>query len=235
VVGTATEVRGLEPTALEQLGGLAGGTATASLAATVATVTVVLAVRTATVAAARRQPRRPRRPRRPGSLRTALTRAVGVVAGLGAAISVSSTTGTAGATSDSGGEEVGERSPAATPVLELLDAPTGTTAASGSPVATPVEQRSADRPAPPAGPAPTTPAGAVNRIHVVQPGEHLWQITTDHLRFTTGGWPDDREVVDAWLRLIEVNRDRLVDPDDPDLIHPGLELVLPGPDELTSR
>ena len=34
-----------------------------------------------------------------------------------------------------------------------------------------------------------------------------------------------------WRRLIEANRGRLVDPDDPDLVLPGQRFVLPALDE----
>lgn len=59
--------------------------------------------------------------------------------------------------------------------------------------------------------------------HVVQPGEHFWsiaeQVVADRSLAEPVGW--------YWRRLVDANRDRLVDPDDPDLLHPGQELVLP--------
>jgi nucleoid-associated protein YgaU len=39
--------------------------------------------------------------------------------------------------------------------------------------------------------------------------------------------------VDYWAQLVDANRDRLVDPDDPDLLLPGQVLVLP-PVELSA-
>ncbi len=68
---------------------------------------------------------------------------------------------------------------------------------------------------------------------MVRGGEHFWSIASDRLAEHLGRGPDDREVVRYWLELIDSNRDRLVDPSDPDLIHPGLELVLPDPAGLT--
>ena len=71
----------------------------------------------------------------------------------------------------------------------------------------------------------------------MQRGEHFWRIASDRVAAELGRAPSDREVVGYWLELIEANRDRLVDPDDPDLIHPGLVLVLPdtAATPLTSR
>ncbi len=93
---------------------------------------------------------------------------------------------------------------------------------------------------PPSAPSVGDPGGGgggQRPTHTVQAGEHLWGIASGRLRFVTGTPPGDRAVVDYWLRLIEANLDRLPDPDDPDLIHPGLVLVLPepGPIGVTSR
>ena len=61
------------------------------------------------------------------------------------------------------------------------------------------------------------------RNHTVLPGEHFWgiaeQVVAERGLTVT--------VADYWRLLIEANRSRLVDPDDPDLIHPGQVLVLP--------
>jgi nucleoid-associated protein YgaU len=61
------------------------------------------------------------------------------------------------------------------------------------------------------------------RNHTVLPGEHFWGIAEQVVaeRGLTVS------VADYWRLLIEANRSRLVDPDDPDLIHPGQVLVLP--------
>lgn len=64
----------------------------------------------------------------------------------------------------------------------------------------------------------------------VQSGDHLWHIATtvmgDHLDRPAA----DDEVTPYWTRLIEANRDRLPDPDNPDLLLPGLVLIVPHPD-----
>ena len=73
-----------------------------------------------------------------------------------------------------------------------------------------------DRPAP-VVPARTTPAD----VYVVQPGDSLWSIAQAHpARSPTDArwraiWAENRDVVGA----------------DPDLIHPGQSLRLPGPDQ----
>lgn len=62
---------------------------------------------------------------------------------------------------------------------------------------------------------------------VVRPGDHLWGIAEEVLAEREGGEPSEATVRALWVRLIEANRDRLVDPEDPDLILPGQRLVLP--------
>jgi nucleoid-associated protein YgaU len=42
-----------------------------------------------------------------------------------------------------------------------------------------------------------------------------------------GRVPTDEETDPYWRALVEANRDRLVDPDNPDLIFSGQQLVLP--------
>jgi len=56
----------------------------------------------------------------------------------------------------------------------------------------------------------------------VEVGDHLWGISET---VVAGG---DESVVDYWRQLIDANRDRLPDPTNPDLIHPGTHLVLPA-------
>ncbi len=65
-------------------------------------------------------------------------------------------------------------------------------------------------------------------VHLVRPGDSLWRIASEHLEARLGHAPSDDEVVPFWQRLIDLNRDRLVDPDDADLILPGQELLVPS-------
>lgn len=65
----------------------------------------------------------------------------------------------------------------------------------------------------------------------VRPGDHLWSIAEQHLA-ARGTPPAEDRVAAYWRRLIEANRDQLVDPTNPDLILPGQQFVLPAdPDD----
>ena len=85
----------------------------------------------------------------------------------------------------------------------------------------PAPDHSPPPPAPPPAPAPA-PAGGVT--WVVEPGDSLWSIAADAV-----GGGDERAVGRYWRRLIDVNRPRLVDPANPDLLVPGQELEVPPP------
>ena len=88
-------------------------------------------------------------------------------------------------------------------------------------------------------PAPPTPApratvaaddaAAGRSTWVVEPGDSFWSIAADTLSGPGSRQPTDREVDGYWRHLVRANRDRLVDKDNPDLLVPGQELVLPGP------
>ena len=61
---------------------------------------------------------------------------------------------------------------------------------------------------------------------VVEPGDHLWKISEDHLAAVLGRTAEDGEVDPYWRSVIEANRDRLLS-GDPDLIFPGETVALP--------
>lgn len=65
--------------------------------------------------------------------------------------------------------------------------------------------------------------------HTTRPGDHFWSIASDVLTRTWGRPPDDAEIIPYWEKLVEVNRRRLADPANADLIYPGQEFVLPKP------
>lgn len=62
--------------------------------------------------------------------------------------------------------------------------------------------------------------------YVVARGDHLWSIAERAVSLD-GSTADDATVALYWRALIDLNRHRLVDPDDPDLILPGQQLELP--------
>ena len=61
-------------------------------------------------------------------------------------------------------------------------------------------------------------------------GDYLWHIAETTLQRAWGRPPTDEETTRYWTRLIERNRDVLVNPDDPDLILPGQRFELPRPE-----
>ncbi len=78
-------------------------------------------------------------------------------------------------------------------------------------------------------PAPTAPSGVPTTWSVTE-GESLWSIAEDVMTARLGREATDTEIDPYWRRLVEVNRYRLVDPDDADLIVPGQVLEVPVPD-----
>lgn len=115
----------------------------------------------------------------------------------------------------------------------------GTTAATAAAagVALASEQEPAALPPPPPPLEPATPRDAppparatarcAPAIWTVGPGQHFWSIADDHLTDRLGRPPSDVEVARYWRRLVAANRDRLVDPANPDLLHVGQQLRLP--------
>jgi nucleoid-associated protein YgaU len=81
----------------------------------------------------------------------------------------------------------------------------------------------------PVAPAPElAPAAGPADTWVVQPGDSLWSIAEAHLADVNGVSAADADVVVMWRRLIDLNRDRLVNPEEPDLIFADQVFELPG-------
>lgn len=62
---------------------------------------------------------------------------------------------------------------------------------------------------------------------VVGPGDSFWSIAEELLADAWGRPPTDAETDPIWRGLVERNRGRLVDPGDPDAIHPGQVFEVP--------
>lgn len=71
------------------------------------------------------------------------------------------------------------------------------------------------------------PLRAAEATWTVRPGDSLWSIAQAHVATPGAAGPDEIEVATYWVRLIAANRDRLVQPSNPDLIFAGQVLVLP--------
>lgn len=93
---------------------------------------------------------------------------------------------------------------------------------------------SGDVPAPPGAPVLSRAATTQPRRRAeapgqwrVRPGDHFWSIAEEHLQRVLGDDPSDDATARYWRRLVEHNRHRLADRDNPDLLLPGqlLELV----------
>ncbi len=62
---------------------------------------------------------------------------------------------------------------------------------------------------------------------VVARGDNVWSISEHRLETDLGREPADLEIVPYWRQVIDANRDRYVQPGNPNLILPGQVLVLP--------
>jgi hypothetical protein len=79
-------------------------------------------------------------------------------------------------------------------------------------------------------PAPATPAPPTTTpVWTVESGDNFWHIATSMLTQRWNRAPSAAEIVPYWRQLIELNHDRLTDPDNPDLLFPGQVLSLPPP------
>lgn len=123
------------------------------------------------------------------------------------------------------------------PIVAVVDQPAAV-APEPAPTVAPEPGR-VETPAAPAG-APTgeamphprwTPPAthqetAVTTTHTVQPGDHLWSISSTTLRDRMGRMPSDAETAAYWRTVIDHNRATLRS-GDPDLIYPGETIALP--------
>lgn len=100
-----------------------------------------------------------------------------------------------------------------------------------------VGQPATPPPSPPAGesmrrlPDPPGQGGPPGppRSWTVRPGDHFWAVAERVLAEAWRRAPSDAEVTPYWQTLVEANRDRLRDRDNPDLLFPGQVVVVPTP------
>jgi hypothetical protein len=103
----------------------------------------------------------------------------------------------------------------ATAVLHLLpDAPASTPASAPASAAEPL-------------PVPA-PADIDVTSWEIQPGDSFWSVAAEHLADIRGGEVSEREVGSYWRQVVEVNRSRLVNPNDADLLFTGQVIELPA-------
>ncbi|MFP3901525.1 MAG: LysM peptidoglycan-binding domain-containing protein [Acidimicrobiia bacterium] len=77
---------------------------------------------------------------------------------------------------------------------------------------------------------PDAGAARAGDTWVVAPGDSFWSIATEVIVEVGGARrPRDRDIVPYWRNLIAANRERLVVPDDPDVLLPGQRLLIPTP------
>ncbi|MFA9432656.1 LysM peptidoglycan-binding domain-containing protein [Egicoccus sp. AB-alg2] len=86
----------------------------------------------------------------------------------------------------------------------------------------------ADPPAATVAVAAADASGPASTEYRVVAGDSFWTIAKAQLTDAHGTSPDDAQVVVHWRQLVEDNRDRLADPDNPDLLFPGQRLALPA-------
>jgi nucleoid-associated protein YgaU len=116
---------------------------------------------------------------------------------------------------------LGELDPATEPGASTTDAPSSTTTSTVPPTVEPP-------PVVPVFAPPRTTEHTGGEVVVVR-GDSFWSIAADALVDAGTPDPSDAAVDGYWRRLIDANRTRLVDPDNPDLIYPGQSVVLPDP------
>lgn len=76
-------------------------------------------------------------------------------------------------------------------------------------------------------PSPLVGAPRAPLTYTLEPGDHLWSVAERALAMALGRNPTDREVAGYWRKLVDVNRQNLVEPDVPDLVFAGQVITLP--------
>jgi len=132
-----------------------------------------------------------------------------------------------------------ERAPTTTTTIPTPPALAPSVEAATPPTTVPLpppEVPPAPRPAPTPAPAPMgeaeappTPPAPAGDTWTVRSGDNFWVIARHVLADAWGRPPSDREIDPYWRALVEANRSRLADADNPDLLLPGQALAVPPP------
>lgn len=80
---------------------------------------------------------------------------------------------------------------------------------------------------PAATPAAVLRVGDTGHNVIVGEGDHFWGLAERTLAQAWGRPPTDDEIRPFWVELVGLNRDVLVDYDDPNTVHPGQSFMLP--------
>lgn len=121
--------------------------------------------------------------------------------------------------------------PPAQAVMRLIaDSPTPADPPPTAPAITPTPPSAAPHTptttVPPAPPATSQAGGS----RTIAPGDHLWNVSHQTLEAALHRAPSDEEVLGYLNRIVELNRDVLVVPEDPDLVYPGQVFTMPAVD-----
>jgi len=92
----------------------------------------------------------------------------------------------------------------------------------GSPDLEPPTMRRVDEP------QPVSVAAAETEV-TIGAGDHLWSVADRELADAWGRSATEAELTPFWEQVVEVNRVRLHDPGNPDLVFPGQVVVVPPP------
>jgi hypothetical protein len=76
-------------------------------------------------------------------------------------------------------------------------------------------------------PQASTPTDDLPNLWVMGPGDHLWRVAEVAMTNHLGRPVANHEIDGYWRRLVALNRESLIDPDNPDLVFSGQVIELP--------
>ena len=134
---------------------------------------------------------------------------VTVAAAPASTTTTTSTTSTTTSTTTTTTEPTNDHAPpAAEPAIPAEPAPIGTTDTAPTPQA-------------------SAPTDDLPNLWVMGPGDHLWRVAEAAMTNHLGRPVANHEIDGYWRRLVALNRESLIDPDNPDLVFAGQVIELP--------